>query len=65
MLVSWFGVSSVRIETDGVGRALPVGSGQRLVDRVLEVSGEGPAVLPAGDEDGGWSWLAGGYVRLP
>ena len=48
-----------------MGHALLVVSGQRLVDRVVEASGEGLVVLPAGDEDGGWSRLAGGYVRLP
>ena len=40
-------------------------SGQGLVDGVVEVPGEGLAVLPAGECDGGWSGLAGGHVRLP
>ena len=40
-------------------------SGQRLVDRVVEAPGEGLAVLPAGDEDGGWPRLAGRNLRLP
>ena len=65
MLVCGSGASSVRIESDGVGHALPVVSGQRLVDLVVEVSGEELAVLPAGDEDCGWPRFVGGYVRLP
>ena len=40
-------------------------SGQRLVDGVVEASGERLAVLTAGDGDGGWSWRVGWYVRLP
>ena len=52
-LVCGFGASSVRIESDGVGGALLVGSCQWLVDRVVEAYGEGLAVLPAGDGDGG------------
>ena len=40
-------------------------SGQRLVDGVVEVFGEGLAVLSAGECDGGLSGLVGGYVCLP
>ena len=53
------------IECDLVGGVLLVVSGQGLVDGVVEVFGEGLAVLPAGDENSGWSRLAGGHVRLP
>ena len=65
MLVCWFGFPAARVEVDR-GRGSWFGaSGQGLVDRVFEVSGEGLAVLLAGDENGGWPRLACGYVRLP
>ena len=65
LLVSWFGVSAVCVERDRVGGVWLRVSGQRSVDRVLEASGEGLVVLPAGDEDGGWPRLTGEDLRLP
>ena len=65
ILVCWFGASPARVETDRVRGLLLDASGQGLVDGVVEVFGEGLAVLPAGDENSGWSRLAGGHVRLP
>ena len=65
MLICGFGASAARIESNCVGRALLIFSDQRLVDRVVEASGEGLAVLAAGDEDGGLSGLAGGDLRPP
>ena len=64
-LVFWFWFSASRVEVDRERGSWFRGSYRRLVDRVVEVSGEGLAVLPAGDGDGGWSRLAGGHLRLP
>ena len=60
-----FRASSVRVEADRVCGSLLVVSGHGLVDRVVEASGEGLAVLPAGDGDDGWTRLACRDFRLP
>ena len=65
MLVCWFGVSSARVEVDRERGSGSGTSGQRLVNRVVEASGEGLDVLPAGECDGDWSWLVGGNFHLP
>ena len=65
LLVCWFGFSAARVEVDRECGSWFGGSCQRLVGRVRKAPDEGLPVLPAGDEDGGLSRLAGGYVRLP
>ena len=64
-LVCWYGASSARVEMDRERRSWFGSSRQRPVDRIVEASGERLAVLPAGDEDDGFSRLAGGHVHLP
>ena len=65
MLVCWYGVSASRVEADRERGSWFGASCQRLVDRVRKAPGESLAVLPAGDRDGDWPRLVGGYVRLP
>ena len=65
ILVFGFGACFACVEGDCMGGVCSGVSGQRLVDRVVQALGEGLTVLSASECDGGWSGLAGGYVRLP
>ena len=65
MLVCWYGFSSTRVESDRERGSWFGASCQRLVDRIVEAPGEGLAVLPASDGDGGLSGLAAWSFHLP
>ena len=65
ILVFRFGISSARVEVDRKRGSWFGVSSQRLVDRVVKASGEGLAVLPAGDEDDGLPWFESRNLHLP